>query len=288
MPQSNPVEIRIRDAKPAMTRVERTVAEYVQHHLAAVRGMPIKQLAKNSRTSEASVLRFCKTLGYQGYRDFSLSLSAALGSMEDAGQEKRYTDIRPGDDLATIIENVSYNNRRSIEDTLAVLNREQVARAVALLCASPRVDWYGLGASGLVCEDAQQKFLRINKRCQAYTDGHSMQTAASLLCPVDVAVLVSNSGTTAEMLDTLELVRAAGATAIVITRYSKSALAQGADIVLHISTPEVSFRSGAMGSRIAMLNVVDILFSGVASAQYDEVCGYLDRTRAALASRHRE
>lgn len=288
MPQSNPVEIRIRDAKPTMTRVERTVAEYVEPRLAAVRGMSIKQLAKSSCTSEASVLRFCKTLGYQGYRDFILSLSAALGSMEEAAQDKRYTDIRPGDDLATIIENVSFNNRRSIEDTLTVLDKAQVARAVALLCASPRVDWYGLGASGLVCQDAQQKFMRINKRCQAHTDGHSMQTAASLLCPWDVAMLVSNSGTTAEILDTLELVRATGAKAIAITRYSKSPLARGSDIVLHISTPEVTFRSGAMGSRIAMLNVVDILFSGVASAQYDEIRGYLDRTRDALASRHRE
>lgn len=288
MPQSNPVEIRIRDAKPTMTRVERTVAEYVEPRLNAVKGMSIKQLAQNSRTSEASVLRFCKTLGYRGYRDFILNLSAALGSMEESSRQSRYTDIRPGDELATIIENVSFNNRRSIEDTLTVLDKAQVARAVALLCASPRVDWYGLGASGLVCQDAQQKFMRINRRWQAYTDGHSMRTAASILCPWDAAVLISNSGTTAEILDTLELVRGAGAKVIAITRYSKSPLARAADVVLHISTPEVTFRSGAMGSRIAMLNVVDILFSGVASAQYSEIKDYLDRTHDALAARHRE
>ena len=98
MAQSNSVEIRIRDAKPTMTRVEKTVAEYVEPRLATVKSMSIKQLAHNSRTSEASVLRFCKTLGYRGYRDFILSLSAALGSDESVAEERRYTDIRPGDD----------------------------------------------------------------------------------------------------------------------------------------------------------------------------------------------
>ncbi len=288
MAPSNKVAIRIRDAKPTMTRVERAVAEYVEPRLDRVKAMSIKQLAQSSKTSEASVLRFCKTLGYQGYRDFILSLSAALGSDKNEEENRRYTDIRPGDDLSTIIENVSFNNRRSIEESLSVLDKEQMARAVMLLCASPRVDWYGLGASGIVCEDAQQKFMRINKRCQAFVDGHSIQTAAALLGTEDVAVLVSNSGTTSEILDALDLVHAAGAKSIAMTRYSKSPLARGADVVLRISTPEVTFRSGAMGSRIAMLNLVDILFSGVASVQYDTIKEYLERTHDALSSRHRE
>ena len=225
MERANQVEIRLRDAKPAMTRTEQTVAAYVETHLRDVPLLSIKQLARQCGTSEASVLRFCKTLGYRGYRDFTLSLSAAMGSAGDHGEEKRYTDIRPGDKLQTIIENVSYNNRRSIEDTLSVLNQEQVAAAVSALIRAPRIDWYGVGASGLVCQDAQQKFMRIRKRCQAFVDGHSIQTAAALLDEGDVAVLVSNSGTTVEILDALELVRLRGATSIAITRYSRSELA---------------------------------------------------------------
>ena len=287
MPQSNDVEIRIRGAKPAMTRKERAVAEYVENHFSTVKSLPIKQLAIQSNTSEASVMRFCKTLGYSGYRDFILNLSAALGSQENSDAPNEYTDIRPGDNLNTIIENVSYNNRRSIEDTLSILNREDIAKAVALLSAAQRTDWYGVGASGLVCADAQQKFLRINKHCHAYTDSHAIQTAAALLSPGDVAVLVSNSGTTLEILDVIELVRQAGAKCIAITRYPQSPLASKVDIVLPISTPEVTFRRGAMGSRIAMLNVVDILFSGIASTEYDQIKEYLDRTREALSSRYR-
>ena len=282
MSESNHVEIRLQDAKPAMTRTERLVADYVERRLKDIPSMSIKQLAKRSGTSEASVLRFCKALGYRGYRDFILSLSADLGSVKEKEGEKKYTDIRPGDTLETIVENVSFNNRRSIDDTLLVLDKEQVRQAVELLSSAQWVDWYGLAASGLVCQDAQQKFMRIKKHCQAFVDGHSIRTAAALLDRKDVAVLVSNSGTTEEILDALELVQKNGARSIAITRYSRSELARGVDVVLHISTPELTFRSGAMGSRIAMLNVVDILFSAVASMQYDSVRDYLDRTRDAL------
>ena len=150
MSESNHVEIRLQDAKPAMTRTERLVADYVERRLKDIPSMSIKQLAKRSGTSEASVLRFCKALGYRGYRDFILSLSADLGSVKEKEGEKKYTDIRPGDTLETIVENVSFNNRRSIDDTLLVLDKEQVRQAVELLSSAQWVDWYGLGASGLV------------------------------------------------------------------------------------------------------------------------------------------
>lgn len=286
MASNNNILIRLREAKATMTPVEKLAAEYVETHLLTVPSLSVKQLAKASNTSEASIIRFYKTLGYRGYREFVLSLSSALGSMEDDSPNE-YTDIRPGDCLDTIISNVSHNNCQSIEDTLSVLNKAEVARAVEILCKAPRIDFYGVGASGLVCQDAQQKFMRINKRCAAYVDSHSQMTAAALLGPEDVAVIFSNSGNTIEILDTLALTKSSGATTIAITRYSKSELAKESDIVLHISTPEITFRSGAMGSRIAMLNIVDILFSGVASAEYKSVKGCLARTHDALARRHR-
>lgn len=283
---NNNIVIRLREAKANMTPVEKLVAKYVEAHLSEVPALSVMQLAKASRTSEASIIRFCKTLGCRGYREFVLALSSTLGSMEDDTQN-RYTDICPGDSLDTIISNVSLNNCQSIQDTLSILDKDEVARAIGLLRKAPRIDFYGVGASGLICQDAQQKFMRINKRCAAYVDSHSQMTAAALLGPGDVAVIVSNSGNTIEILDALDLIKRSGAKTIAITRYAKSELARQADVVLHISTPEITFRSGAMGSRIAMLNIVDILFSGVASAEYKSVKGYLTRTHDALMSRQR-
>lgn len=278
--------IKIRDMKDSLTPVERTVAEYVLNNLEEIPHLSIKSLAQLTKTSDASVLRFCKTMGYTGYRSFIVSISASLGSMEDE-QKDQYTDIQPGDDLNTIISNISRNNSKSIEDTLCVIDRKEVERAVKVLRESRRIVFFGIGASGLVGIDAEQKFSRINKICHAYTDGHSQLTAATLLEKNDVAIFISNSGNTADILDALDIAQKNGACIIAITKYTKSPLAENAHIVLSISTPEITIRSGAMGSRIAMLTVIDILFAGVASAEYKHVKKYLTKTHNILASKHR-
>ncbi|MFD0959947.1 MurR/RpiR family transcriptional regulator [Paenibacillus chungangensis] len=281
------VLIKIRDRKDSLTPVERLVAEYILANKEEIPHLSIKSLAQASKTSDASVLRFCKTMGYNGYRSFIVSISASLGSMDDeAGGQ--YTDIQAGDDLGTIISNVSRNNMRSIEDTLSVIDRGAVEKAVQALRASKRIVFFGIGASGLVCQDAEQKFTRINKICHAYTDGHSQLTAATLLERGDVAIFISNSGETPEVLEALEIARKNGAKAIAITKYNKSELSERAHILLSISTPEISIRSGAMGSRIAMLTIIDMLFAGVASADYGQVKKYLTKTHNIIAGKRRK
>ncbi|GAA0378282.1 MurR/RpiR family transcriptional regulator [Paenibacillus motobuensis] len=278
--------IKIREMKDNLTPVERMVAEYILANTEEIPHLSIKSLAQLSKTSDASVLRFCKTMGYSGYRNFIVSISAALGSIDEE-QKDVYTDIQPGDDLFTIISNISHNNIKSIEDTLSVIDRNEVARAVKVLRSSNRIVFFGIGASGLICMDGEQKFSRINKMSHAYTDGHSQLTAATLLGKGDVAIFVSNSGDTVEILDTLEIAKKNNVSTIAITRYSKSELADKADILLGITTPEITMRSGAMGSRIAMLTIIDILFAGVASAEYKNVKKYLTKTHNILASKHR-
>lgn len=280
--------IKIRDMKDSLTPVEKLVAEYVLENLEEIPHLSIKSLAQLTKTSDASVLRFCKTMGYKGYRNFIVSISASIGSMDEE-QKDQYTDIQPGDDLSTIISNTSRNNSKSIEDTLSVIDKNEIARAVKVLRESNRLVFFGIGASGLVGIDAEQKFSRINKMCHTYTDGHSQLTAATLMDKSDVAIFISNSGNTIEILDALEIVKKNGARVIAITKYNKSELAEKADIVLSISTPEVTIRSGAMGSRIAMLTVIDILFAGVASAEYKKVKKYLSKTHDIIASsKHRK
>lgn len=281
------VLIKIRERKDSLTPVERLVAEYILANKEEIPHLSIKSLAQASKTSDASVLRFCKTMGYNGYRSFIVSISASLGSMDEVAGDQ-YTDIQPGDDLQTIIANIGRNNMKSIEDSLSVMDRGAVSRAVRVLRNSNRIVFFGIGASGLVCQDAEQKFTRINKICHAYIDGHSQLTAATLLTKGDVAIFISNSGETTEILDALDIAKKNGAHIIAITKYSKSELSDRADILLSISTPEVSIRSGAMGSRIAMLTVIDILFAGVASADYGQVKKYLSKTHNIIANKRRK
>lgn len=280
------VLIKIRDRKGSLTPVERLVAEYILANKEEIPHLSIKNLAQASKTSDASVLRFCKTMGYNGYRSFIVSISASLGSMDEESGDQ-YTDIQPGDELTTIISNISRNNMRSIEDTLSVLDRSAVERAVQALRTSNRIMFFGIGASGLVAQDAEQKFTRINKICHAFIDGHSQLTAATLLNKGDVAIFISNSGDTIEILDSLDMAKKSGAHIVAITKYSKSELSERADTLLCISTPEISIRSGAMGSRIAMLTIIDMLFAGVASADYQSVKKYLSKSHNIIANKRR-
>jgi len=279
------VILKLREIKDSLTPAEKKVAEYVIAFPEEVTRHSIKILANKSKTSGASVVRLCKVLGYAGYRQFIVSISAELASKRQ-NNEDEYTDIQLGDDLDTIIKNVSLNNCRSIEDTLMVIDRNSVKKAVELLNNARKIAFYGMGASGVVCIDAQQKFMRINKICHAYTDGHSQLTSASMLAKGDVAVIISNTGTTVEIVDTLKLLKQTNASVIAITRYNKSVLSLNADVTLFFLTPEVTIRSGAMGSRIAMLNIVDILFSGVASVDYKKIKKYLNKTYNVLLDKH--
>jgi len=284
MSLNDSVLIKIREMRDSFTPVERLVGDYILENTAEIPHLSIKELAQASKTSDASVLRFCKTMGYSGYRNFIVSISAAVGSRDDE-VKVQYTDIRPGDELSTIIANISHNNRRSIDDTMSVIDRGEIEKAVNILRECKRIAFFGVGASGLIAMDGEQKFSRINKICHAYRDGHSQLTAATLLSEDDVAIFISNSGTTIEILDALEIAQKNNVTCIAITKYTKSVLAERADIVLSISTPELSIRSGAMGSRIAMLNVIDILFASVASAEYEKVQKYLTATHNIVAKK---
>ena len=194
-------------------------------------------------------------------------------------QADGYTDIQVGDDLETLIRNVSLNNKKSIDDTLEVLDFEEVHRAIEVLRTAGRIDFYGVGASGIIAQDAQQKFMRINRYANAFADSHLQATAATILSLGDAAVFISYSGETRDIVETLGFAKEAGAVTIAITKYGNSTLSEKADIRLQISSPETSMRSAASSSRIAQLNIIDILFTGIANLDYPEIKKYLDKTR---------
>jgi DNA-binding MurR/RpiR family transcriptional regulator len=280
--------IKIREIKDSLTPVEQKIADCILEYQREVPKMSIKTLSSLSGTSEASVLRFCKTLGFTGYRDFIISVTSSLVmNVEDNAEEDTYTDLQPGDDFPVIIRKIAKNNIQSIEDTISVLNINEVIAAVKSIQKARRIYFFGIGASSLVCVDAVHKFLRINKECFTWEDSHQQYAMATLLTSADVAILVSNSGKTQEIVDILEIAKKQKAKVIAITRYSKSTLAERADIVLSISTPETMIRSGAMGSRIAMLTIIDILFSCVASSDYDVIKKYLKKTNDIIREKRR-
>ena len=276
---SNPL-LKIKAIFNDFTPVEQKVAEFILENPSKVPAMSIKELAVASKSSDASVMRFCKALGFSGYRSFIVGLTLAIAdNEEDAGL---YTDIRPGDSVKSVVRNIFRNERQALTDTENILKTTEVEKAVAILGSSEAVHFFGIGASGLVCLDAVQKFRRIGVSSYAHTDFHDQLTSAALLGSKDACVLFTYSGKTKEIQLILKLLKAQNCKIIAVTKLRKTNLLKGADVYLNVLTREVTMRSGATGSRIAMLSIVDILLSCVLSTEYDKYEKKLLKTYEAL------
>jgi RpiR family carbohydrate utilization transcriptional regulator len=145
-------------------------------------------------------------------------------------------------------------------------------RAIAALTetgkSGKRIEFYGVGNSGIVAQDAQHKFFRLGVNAAAVSDGHVQVMSATMLAPGDCAVIISNSGRSRDLVDVAEIARRKGATLIVVTA-SGSPLAQMAQgganqILLAVDHPEDYDRYSPMVSRLLHLMVIDILTTAVA------------------------
>jgi DNA-binding MurR/RpiR family transcriptional regulator len=188
-----------------------------------------------------------------------------------------------GESIDNIVQAVSNNNKQSIDDTVAVLSIDEVNKAVAALSAARRINIMGYGASYLIAEDLKLKFVRVGRWCEAYPDFHGQLTSAVTMEPGDVAFGISYSGQTIEIVDTLKEAKKQGATIITLTKYGKSPVSELADIRLFTNSVEQSIRSGATASRIAQLNVIDILFTSYASRRNEDVIPILEKSRIAVS-----
>lgn len=276
---------KLKELMNSLTAKEQILAQFILDFPSDVIQMSINELAQACGTSISTVVRLCKSAGYNGYKAFCRELSVDLDRSQTMASDD-YTDIRPGDSIESIMNTVCANDIRAIENTLSVLKIDELEKAVAAIAAAKRVDFYGVAVSGNVAMDACNKFVRINKISMSAADPHQQILNASLLKPEDAAVLISYSGNTKDILETADVVKQSGATLISLTKYSRNPLAKSADICLYSSSSETLIRSGPMGSRIGQLAVIDVLYTAVASRQYEQVKSYLDKTRLATSKKH--
>ncbi|TDD01241.1 MurR/RpiR family transcriptional regulator [Nonomuraea deserti] len=285
------VLIRIRAAMPALRPSERRIAEEFTGDPAAAANLSIAELAARCETSTTSVVRFYQRMGYAHYKDFRIDLTRAVAREElalgRAGSSLPEVsgDIDRHDSLEGIVSKVAMNETLSIADTARALDMEALGEAVALLLGARRIDTFGVGASALVGLDLQQKLSRIGRTAITWHDAHSAWTSAATLDGTCVAVAVSHTGATTDTVEFLGIARASGASTVAITNFRESPLAGAADVTLTTAARETRFRSGALGSRIAQLMVVDCLFTGVAQASYDASMEALRNTYAVVHDR---
>lgn len=248
---------------------ERKLAESILQSPEDVLHLGIRELSERCGVSAATVTRFCKSLHFKGYPDFKMKLAAELSHSNRNGEES-YQDIVAGNSLFRIVQAIQANHTASIADTTRLLDFDKLEQAIAWLSATSRIDLYGMATSSIVAQDFYQKLIRIGKNSTAFADSHMQITSASSLGAEDVAFAVSYSGETQETIAALRCAKEQGAKTLSLTSFGNNTLAGLADIALFSSSLEEGMRRGDMASRIAQLHIIDILFTGMVSADFDK------------------
>ena len=253
----------------------------------AVAQMNISQLADYSKTSVASVVRFSKAIGYKGYPEFRMALVSEVSRI--GFSSTRISELDSGitieDSIEEIIRKIALADSQAIQTTAERLDVLNFKAVVDAWDKSPTIGIFGLASSGFVAMDLQLKLNRQGKSAVAWRDAHTALTSVSMLKSGDSLVAISHSGTTLDVVEVMQEFKKRGVNIILITNALRASATALADIVLHTSARETTFRSGATASRIAQLTVVDCLCVALAQRNWSGTKSALDESRAAVGSR---
>lgn len=275
--------VHISGLLPSLSPAEQRVGRLVVSDPADAARRTITDLATAAATSEATVIRFCRSVGMEGYPQLRIRLAAeAARRVEPPDARVVGGDIPPGADLAQIIATIAFNDARAVEETAEQLDPALCEQVVDAIDKAGRVEIYGAGASGFVASDFQQKLHRIGRSVYYWPDVHTALSSAALLERGDVAFGISHTGTTADVVEILTVARQRGAGTVALTNFPRSPVTEVADFVLTTAARETTYRSGAMASRLAQLTVIDCLFVGVAARNREKARRALEVTAEAV------
>jgi DNA-binding MurR/RpiR family transcriptional regulator len=277
------VLVRVRFRLPEFTGALQRVAEQVLADPAATARATIVELAERSGTSPATITRFCRALGFEGYAELRLGIAAETGRARSAGWTVDIgREIEPGDPLQRVLSQIMAADTRAMHDTAALLDLTEVERAAVAIAGASRVNIFGASGSALVGEEMQFSLHRIGVAAWAWTDVHNGLASAALSRPGDVALGISHSGQTRETIEMLAEAGSHGATTVALTSFPRSPLAELADVVLLTATQATTFRPDALSARHPQLVVLDLLYVAVAQRTHERSHAAFQRTARAV------
>ena len=262
-PRESSILLTIRGLLPSLNEQEQKVGQYVLDHPAEVVHLAIGDLAQLCAASDATIFRFCRKVGADGYGDFKIRLAQEMASARAA----TYDAVQIGDTLADAVRKVIAADMKALADTLQVLDLTALAHAAKVLFAARRVDIYGSGGAAVAALELQYKLMRVGVRSMAHTDGEMQIMSATLLTDEDVAVAFSHSGRSVDVLSALKAAKEHGARTIAITNHPASPIAQAAEIGLCTAAQEALAHGYPLGARVAQLALIDALYTCMALAR---------------------
>lgn len=281
MPTARDILLTIKEAATALRPAELRVARVVLADPAFATRASNAALAARAAVSEPTVTRFCRAIGCDGVRDFKLALAHSLAE----GTPYIHSRISGADDIGSVVNKVIDGLLEALRHIKRQIDLDQLQAAIDVLAKTRRLAIFGVGAgSGIVAQDAELRFFRLDMAANAYTDSHLQLTAAALLGPGDCVIAISHTGRTHEIIEAAETARRNGATVIALTSRG-SPLMACADIAIAVDVPENSEIYMPMVSRLLLLSVIDILSISVALRRGNKAVENLRKIKSVLGIR---
>lgn len=257
--------VAIRSRYPDMHHVEKKIADFILNEPEKAVNMTVAQVAEKVNAAESSIVRFCQSLGFDGFTQLKINIAKNLAKPEVLVPE----DIQKDDEPHAVTSKVFAASIRALSETIHMLDKEALERVVDSLLSAKRIEFYGVGTSAGIAVDAYYRFMRIGLPAYAATDPHIMRISAGMLDTGCVAVGISHTGRTKDTVRTLQIAHSKGAKTVCITSFMKSPITEVSDIQLVTSTPETRVMKEALSSRIAHIALLDSLCTCVALRKYD-------------------
>lgn len=270
--------IKLRENKD-FTSSEKDIAKYLMKNYKEIKNVDAKKIAKDTYTSISAVTRTCKKIGLNGFTDFKIELIEELADLEKEKLEFENVDIERNNDTKMIIEKLNKLSISSLRETKLLQDPIIIDKVVELIRKKKVIDFYGVGASHIVCLDAQYKFMRIGKVCNAFGPFDLQYIQAINSTKDNLAIIISYSGMTEEIIKISEVLRERGIETISITKYGSNEVASKANHNLYVTSKEALKRSAAIYSRISMLNLIDVIYLKYSNMNFDEVSIKINETK---------
>ena len=275
-PTKNVLEL-VRSALPELRKSDAKVARLVLADPFRILETSVAEAANLADVSQPTVIRFCVAVGFTGYQEFKLRLAQSLA----LGRTATHSVISGHDSLSSVADKIFEYTLTSLDWARQHLDRDALSQAVDVLAAAGSIEFFGFGASGIVAQDAQQKFPLFGVPCRAQSDSHQQIMTASMVRPGDVVVVISNTGRTRQIVEAAQVARASGAKVIGIVG-AEGAVSAECDVTLIVETLDNTNVYTPTTSRIAALVAIDILSTAVALRREDAHMGRLDRMKRRL------
>lgn len=273
----------IQQEKEKLSATEGKIADHFLELDNEVVNKTLTSLAEEIGVSEASIYKFVKKLGFDGFQDFKIQVASNLRA--DHSKQKAVTvlsELKTSDKPSEIAQKIINYNIEMLNDFRSYVNENELEKALDLMYSCSTFHFFGSGGASVLAFDAYHKFLRSKFQCSYVFDYHFQLSQATKLGKNDLAMVFSHSGNTHETMEITRILKENGVKIITFTGNPASELVKLSDLTFFIYTEEAAFHSEALTSTVIYSTIMDILFINLMFRDQEENRTAMDGVRKVL------